>query len=479
MNIKGIDVSVWQGKIDWKKVKAGGIVFAMIRVGYGSSQGDNCKMDTYFKANVEGALAAGVEAGIYFYSYAKSAQAAAKEAAWVVKQIAPYKGRILYPIAYDLEDNKQAGLGRDVLTAMVTAFCTTIEAAGYYASFYCNTNWCKNMLNMDDLKGFDLWLAQWASQPTTAYSFGMWQRSSSGSVAGINGRVDLDVAYKDYAAIIKRTGLNGYKETAQPAQEPEKPAQPTETPDVNDTRKKIVRKAIGELGVCEPTGDDKYIRWYNTEVLKTWSLPLDAAWCAMWVSYVTNYLAGIARDIVKPYCGCSTGMAFFKAQGVFHPSAACGGTYTPLPADIAFFKDKKSTAESTHTGLVEYVKDGVLHTIEGNTSNAVKRRQYDLNDTYIVGYAAPNYGKENIDSMTKAELKQLIREVIAEDNPTYADLKDVPAYWQEQAKALLDAGAVNGGTPADVNPTDLNLRHETLKAVIIASLYHDANTPEK
>lgn len=155
MNIKGIDVSVWQGKIDWKKVKASGIVFAMIRVGYGSSQGNDCKMDTYFKANVEGALAAGVEVGIYFYSYAKSAQAAVKEAAWVVEQIAPYKGRILYPIAYDLEDSKQAGLGRDVLTAMVTAFCTTIEAAGYYASFYCNTNWCKNMLNMDDLKGFD------------------------------------------------------------------------------------------------------------------------------------------------------------------------------------------------------------------------------------------------------------------------------------------------------------------------------------
>ena len=77
MNIKGIDVSVWQGKIDWKKVKASGIVFAMIRVGYGSSQGNDCKMDTYFKANVEGALAAGVEVGIYFYSYAKSAQAAA------------------------------------------------------------------------------------------------------------------------------------------------------------------------------------------------------------------------------------------------------------------------------------------------------------------------------------------------------------------------------------------------------------------
>lgn len=147
----------------------------------------------------------------------------------------------------------------------------------------------------------------------------------------------------------------------------------------------------------------------------------------------------------------------------------------------------------------QLIKDGVLDQMsigyvaqeyDVDTNNVRHLRKVDLLEISIVNYpanteakiesyAAPNYGKENIDSMTKAELKQLIREVIAEDNPTYADLKDVPAYWQEQAKALLDAGAVNGGTPADVNPTDLNLRHETLKAVIIASLYHDANTPEK
>ena len=468
MNIKGIDVSEWQTKINWKEVKADGVVFAMVRVGYGSADGSNCKLDTYFRANVEGALAAGVEVGIYFYSYAKSAQAAAKEAAWVVQQIAPYRGRILYPVAYDLEDSGQAGLGRDVLTAMVKAFCTQIRSAGYYASFYCNTNWCTNRLNMADLKDFDLWLAQWSSNPPTAYSFGMWQHTANGWVDGVYTYVDMDIAYKDYAAIIKRAGLNGYKETTQPAK----------APDANNTRKKIVQKAIGELGVCEPTGDDKYIQWYNTEVLKTWSLPLDAAWCAMWVSYVVNHLAGVTRDIVKPYCSCEPGMAWFKAQGVFHVSASRGGTYTPQPADIVFFKDKQSNAESTHTGLVEYVQGGILHTIEGNANDAVMRRQYSLNDTYIVGYAAPDYGKENIDSMTKDELKQLIREVIEEDNPTYADLKDVPTYWQAQAKALLDAGAVNGGTPADINPTDLNLRHETLKAAIIALLYHDANTPK-
>lgn len=132
-----------------------------------------------------------------------------------------------------------------------------------------------------------------------------------------------------------------------------------------------------------------------------------------------------------------------------------------------------------HLGELYHQPPGTLHTVEGNANNAVMRRQYSLDDIYIVGYAAPDYGKEMIDGMTKDELKQLIREVIEEDNPMYADLKDVSTYWQTQAQALLDAGAVNGGTPADVNPTDLNLRHETLKAAIIAMLYSDANALEK
>ena len=420
-----------------------------------------------------------MEVGIYFYSHATNTPAAAREAAWVVQQIAPYRGRILYPIAYDLEDSGLVGLGRNVLTDMVKAFCTTIEAAGYYASLYCNTNWCKNLLNMADLQDFDLWLAQWGSEPPTAYSFGMWQRTANGWVNGVNTHVDMDIAYKNYAAIIKSAGMNGYKGASLLENEPTKAAQPAETASAASVRKKIVQKAIGELGTCEPTGDDKYIQWYNSEVLKTWCLSLDVAWCAIWVSYIINHLAGVTRDIVKPYCGCEPGMAWFKAQGVFQFAASRGGTYVPQPADIVFFKDKQSAAESTHTGLVEYVKGGTLHTVEGNANNAVMRRQYSLDDIYIVGYAAPDYGKEMIDGMTKDELKELIREVIEEDNPMYADLKDVPTYWQTQAQALLDAGAVNGGTPADVNPTDLNLRHETLKAAIIAMLYSDANALEK
>lgn len=168
-----------------------------------------------------------MEVGIYFYSHATNITASAKEAAWVVQQIAPYRGRILYPIAYDLEDSGLVGLGRNVLTDMVKAFCTTIEAAGYYASLYCNTNWCKNLLNMADLQDFVLWLAQWGSEPPTAYSYGMWQRTANGWVNGVNTYVDMDIAYKDYAAIIKSARMNGYKRIIRsPKRSPQRPHSP-------------------------------------------------------------------------------------------------------------------------------------------------------------------------------------------------------------------------------------------------------------
>lgn len=198
---KGIDVSKWQNVIDWKKVKAAGIEFAMIRLGYGSGAGDKCRTDPFFVANMDGALANGIGVGVYFYSYALNAAAAAKEAAFVVEKLMPYKGRMRYPVAYDLEDESQRNLGKAILTDMAKAFCSTVEKGGYYASFYCNLDWCRNRLDMEALKAYDLWLAQWSGKASNAYAFGMWQHTGSGSVAGINGNVDLDIAYKDYPAI--------------------------------------------------------------------------------------------------------------------------------------------------------------------------------------------------------------------------------------------------------------------------------------
>lgn len=211
MEIKGIDVSKWQGMIDWPKVAADGVKFVMVRLGFGSADGTGCTLDPYYERNVEGALAAGIEVGCYFYSYAQSVEAAKKEAAFTVGQLAKYSGKILYPIAFDIEDPSQASLGKATLTAMTDAFCAAIEAAGYYAMFYASANWAKNYLDMAALARYDFWLAQWASAPTyTGRSFNLWQSSSKGQVSGISGNVDLDTAYMDFAAVIRQNNLNGY-----------------------------------------------------------------------------------------------------------------------------------------------------------------------------------------------------------------------------------------------------------------------------
>ena len=226
--VKGIDVSKWQGEIDWNKVKADGIKFAMIRLGYGSADGTSCGLDGYFEKNVANALKAGINIGCYFYSYATSVAAAKKEAAYVVNVLQKYKGVFTYPVAFDLEDKTQQGLGKTVLTDMVIAFGDAIEKAGFYCSLYSNLNWLKNYLDDSKLKRFDHWLAQWASAPTYTGAFGMWQSSSTGKVSGINGNVDTDIAYKDYPTIIKNAKLNGFTGSGQTPTVPTQPdPQPT------------------------------------------------------------------------------------------------------------------------------------------------------------------------------------------------------------------------------------------------------------
>lgn len=224
--VKGIDVSKWQGEIDWNKVKSAGIKFAMIRLGYGSANGDACGLDGYFEKNVANAVKAGVDVGCYFYSYATSVEAAKKEAAYVVSVLNKYKGVFTYPVAFDLEDKTQQGLGKTVLTDMVIAFGDAIEKAGFYASLYSNLNWLKNYLEDSRLARFDHWLAQWASAPSYNGAFGMWQSSSTGSVSGVSGNVDTDIAYKDYPTIIKGKKLNGFTSASQKPTVPDQPVTP-------------------------------------------------------------------------------------------------------------------------------------------------------------------------------------------------------------------------------------------------------------
>lgn len=207
MQIKGIDVSEFQGKIDWNKVKAAGIKFAMLRAGFGRY---DYQIDAYFKSNVKGAEAAGIPWGAYWYSYAKTEQEARQEAKVCLNVLKGYKPE--YPIALDIEDSSQAGLSKKAITAISNAFCSEIQNAGYYACVYTFLAWANSKLDRTKLP-YDFWLAQWSNQPTFSGKYGMWQYTDAGTVSGIVGRVDMNYAYKDYPKIIRESGLNGYKPT--------------------------------------------------------------------------------------------------------------------------------------------------------------------------------------------------------------------------------------------------------------------------
>ena len=200
---KGIDVRKHNGTIDWAKVKAAGVQFAMLRAGYGRY--DNQK-DERFEANYKGATAAGIPVGAYHYSYATTAEQAKQEAEVFLGWI---KGKTLtYPVAFDIEDKKQANLGVSVISDIIRAFCETVEAAGYYVVVYANKDWLTNRIDADCKSRYDIWLAQWTSEPTYTGSFGLWQYSSKGSVDGVSGNVDMNIAYKDYPIPRKRPILN-------------------------------------------------------------------------------------------------------------------------------------------------------------------------------------------------------------------------------------------------------------------------------
>lgn len=189
---KGIDVSVYQGNIDWQRVKESGIEFAIIRIGFGNSDVDKC-----FKKNIEGAKAAGLKVGVYLYSYAQNVAQAQSEARFVLEQLKGYK--LDYPVCYDVEDRKYQGhLSSDEITQIAKTFLQTVRSAGYKVSLYSFVSWLNNKFNVDELKGFDIWAAQWASKCSYKKDYAMWQYSETGVVPGITGSVDLDYSYMDY-----------------------------------------------------------------------------------------------------------------------------------------------------------------------------------------------------------------------------------------------------------------------------------------
>ena len=192
--MKGIDVSHHQGRIDWAKAAADGVCFAIIRAGLGryARQQDAC-----FVSNMKGAKAAGLPLGIYWYSYAVSAAEAEQEAAACLQVIAAYQDSITLPVFFDQEyEPGILALDSRKRTNICLTFLEKIQAAGYRAGLYCSLDWWQSRLENGRLGDYPLWIAQYAKACSCrAENLILWQYSSTGSVAGVSGKVDLDEGY--------------------------------------------------------------------------------------------------------------------------------------------------------------------------------------------------------------------------------------------------------------------------------------------
>ena len=247
---RGIDVSEWQKTIDWEKVKAAGIDFAMIKAGSGRN-----RIDPQFKHNISECNRLGIPCGVYWFSYAYTEELARNEAKYCLAAIAPYK--LDYPVAYDFEydsvDNAEKlgiEITKEMASSFARAFLGEIEAARYYAQLYTNADYLTRYFDSELAKRYDVWLAQWPSKPNLdtkpSQAGGIWQYSNTGSVDGISVRVDLDAAYYDYPGIIEKNGLN------QPATAPE--PEPDPEPELSEAE--LARAWAMERGISDGENPD-------------------------------------------------------------------------------------------------------------------------------------------------------------------------------------------------------------------------------
>lgn len=204
---RGIDVSEWQGTINWTKIKKAGIDFAFVRVSYGLSH-----YDKTYEYNMKNAEIAGVPVGTYIYSTALSTATALKEAQYVIEKMQGYK--VSYPVVFDLEYAQASKLSAKTVSQMALAFCNEVRKAGYYPMVYCNTNWYDNYIDWSLLSGIDVWIARYGdtilAPDKIRYNYTIWQSTDGNTESGLNSTsglidgipkgndVDIDFGYVDY-----------------------------------------------------------------------------------------------------------------------------------------------------------------------------------------------------------------------------------------------------------------------------------------
>lgn len=204
--INGIDVSKWNGEINWKAVKSSSLAkFAMIRASYGSED-----IDPMLEANVKGCETYNIPYGFYHYTYAQTVSEARQEARYFLDTIKKYSPT--YPVVLDIEESFYKSMSKNQVTDIVVAFMEELEDAGYYAMIYSYAKFFNDCVYIDRLTDYDIWVASWGDKEKLdenySYHYGIWQYSETGTIKGIPEDVDLNYCYKDYASVIKKYGLN-------------------------------------------------------------------------------------------------------------------------------------------------------------------------------------------------------------------------------------------------------------------------------
>ena len=397
MEIKGIDISSRQGKIDWKKVSDYGMDFAIIRI----TEVGNVK-DSQFENNFAGCNKYKIPVGVYKYSYAMNISEIQSEARKVVSVL--NGRRIQFPVFLDLEHNNQRALGTESIHKMADAFREIIEAASYKFAIYCNVDWYVNVI-CSHLKKYDFWVARYPENDNGTVverlrpDFGVgWQYSSKAVIPGISGKVDRNVFYKDYT--------EAKKEETTVATDKLK-----EFNDLGDfyagegTGKPYLEKAtLAYLDDFQRNaGYNNYTKFARD--VNSWGQPgcQGQSWCAVYQFWKLVKVFGLKKALQI------MGGGFYNCQSVTRHAKA-NGTWkkTPKKGALIIFRN------GAHIGSVRKFDTTYVYTNEGNTSSAsgvianggaCRNKKYKLTDSAIDGYVWIDYGAAADQTSTAAAVK--------------------------------------------------------------------------
>ena len=383
--IKGIDVSSFQGKPDWTKVSNSGVKFAILRIHQKSG------IDTSFEHNYKGCKSNGILIGGYKYSYALTPAQAIDEAENVISVLG---GRGLdFPIFYDLEWAQQRSLGKQAIENIAIAFLTRIKKAGYKVGIYCNLDWYNSILS-DALKQYDCWIARYPAsdngsvQERLRPNVGVgWQYSSKGKVNGINGNVDMNVFYTDYRteqkgeATVTKTKLQKFTDLGDYYAN-------------NGGNKPYLEKRTNAYldDFQKNAGYNNYTKFARD--VNSWGQPgcQGQPWCAEYQFWKLVNVLGITRALQimgGGFYNCVSITNHAKANKTWHKSPKVGA--------LIIFRN------GSHVGSVRKYDKTYVYTNEGNTSSvagvvanggACRNKQYKLTDSAIDGYVWIDWGEE-------------------------------------------------------------------------------------